>query len=400
MLGGLLLLMSQAGSSVLTFIPVAFAVVTLTDTEIATVAIAITTYSMCVGIGRSAFGEAVLVLAAERGAEWADRVIAQIRTLLMTASLALAGLGLALRAIDVTLETWPLVLSASLAVMSHDARRYQLISHRRDRLVVGLDVGLVLAMVTCFGVASRVEQTLDLYLLAWVGITVLWSADLLVQGWPPRSFAIVEVLRTGWSFATDVFANRAAILVVTLIAREATGDSSLANAESLRLTMAAVNIVFLGAGPIALRHAGRSTEVFRPGLAISGALIGVATAWWAVLGFTGRTFDFGGAILDAWRGDVEWAVLIWFIGAAMPFGFRYRMRAALSTTPLLRAATAEAVLGTLVVLIGAAAGWIDDATHVFAVHFTVGALAWIVVAALSERRPETVQAATRTGDAP
>jgi len=378
---GAILLTSQAAASLLNFIPSAVALLTLNDANVATMAVAITGYTLAVGVGRSLFGEAIVVLAEREGDEWAHSAATAIRLSLVGASIGLLLITVVgSEFIRGDLRGWVLTGAVSLAVMSHDTRRYELIARRLEQRVLARDVALILATVGALVLTwKRFDATTNHYLLAWSLVAIPSSADLLVTGAKANFAAARLTVLTGRSFGLDLLANRAGILFVAILARQAAGDASLADAEAQRLTMAVVNIAFLGAGPISLLGLSGRKSVRSDAVVVSTVLVGVAAMWWTtVTVFAAVGGDSIPAVFEPWRSGPQWAVLLWFAAAAVPFGFRYRLRTALASRTILVGASGEALGGALGVVLAVQAGWIDAAAHMFALYFSLGAIAWVV----------------------
>jgi len=379
---GAILLASQAAASLLNFIPSAVVLLTLDDANVATMAVAITGYTLAVGVGRSLFGEAIVVLAEREGDEWAHGAATAIRALLVGVSIGLLSITLiAGELIGDGLRGWVLTGVVSLAVMSHDTRRYELIARRLERRVLGRDVALIVATIGALVLTwKRFDPTVNHYLFAWGVVAIISSVDLVVSTNKADFSAARLTVLTGRSFGLDLLANRAGILFVAIIARQAAGDASLADAEAQRLTMAVVNIAFLGAGPISLLGLSGRKSVRSDAVVVSTALVAVAATWWATVTIlTNVGGDSLPAVFEPWQAGPQWTVLLWFTAAAIPFGFRYRLRTALASRTILVGAAGEAIGGTLGVALAVKADLIDSAAGMFALYFALGAIAWVVV---------------------
>lgn len=379
---GAVLLSSQAASSLLNFIPSAVALLTLNDMNVATMAVSITGYILAVSVGRSLFGEALLVLAERKGEKWAHSAANAIRMSLIAVSLTLLGIDLALQSVlGTTSISWLLTLAVATAMMSHDTRRYELIARRLEHRVLLRDVLLTTGTTGALLVTWKAfDETVNLYLGAWCLVAIVSSIDLVRSGHDLGFGAAKEAIKTGRSFGFDLLANRVAILVVAVIAREAAGDASLADAEAQRLTMAVVNIAFLGAGPISLLGLPGRRSVLGDSIRVSAALAMVAALWWSFVSIvTSVGRDSLPSIFEPWSFGVQWKVLLWFVAAAIPFGYRYRLRTALASRTIFIAASAEAVGGTIAVAIAVAADWVTTASGIFALYFVTGAIGWIIM---------------------
>ncbi len=379
---GALLLGSQAASSVLNLVPSAVAIATLTDVEVATMVIALTAYLVMFSVGRSAFGEVILVLTARHGLIWGRTASRSIRRILLVAGGGFA----AASALSATISnehvtTGLLICAVSAAMIAHDVRRYYLTSSTREMRLVVLDGALLAGTAAAFLITwIALDESVNLYLTAWLAAATLSSAELLTARLRVDLDIVIEVVRSGLAFGYDPLANRLGLFVVAIFANEVAGAASLADAEALRLSMAAVNIAFLGAGPIALRRGAASPSILRDGALLSAVLAAVACAWWGLVSITTRVFaDITPDALSPWHDQVQWAVLIWFVAAAVPFGFRYRLRTALANRAIVSGATAELVVGVAGVAFLTASGTITSATEIFAAYFVVGALAWAIV---------------------
>jgi len=387
---GAVLLTSQAASSLLNFIPSGIVILTLQDRDIATMAVAITGYTLALGVGRSLFGEAIMVLSRREGDQWAHLAATTIRMGLAATSAALLVSTLAAGSVlSVDLTSWILTAAVSFAVMSHDLRRYELIARRRERQVLIRDLALVSGTVAALVATWMVfDPSINHYLWAWGLVAIVASFDLFAGSRNVELAAARLTMHAGRTFGFGTLANRAGILVVAIVAREIAGDASLADAEAQRLTMAVVNMAILGAGPISLMGLSGRRSVLVDSTKVSASLVMVAALWWATVSVSAASIDSSlPAVFEPWRSGTQWTVLLWYVAVAIPYGFQYRLRSALATRTILIGASGEAVGGVLGVAIAVRLGWVVDATEMFALYFSLGAIAW-VLASLSYRRIE------------
>jgi len=393
---GAVLLVSQAASSLLNFIPSAIVILTLEDRDVATMAVAITGYTLALGVGRSLFGEAIIVLSRREGDQWAHVAATTIRIVLAVTSAALlASTLVAGSVLSEDLTSWILAAAVSFGMMSHDLRRYELIARRRERQVLVRDLGLVSGTVTALVITwMAFEPSINRYLWAWGLVAIVASADLFARSKNVDVRAAHQTIRAGRTFGFGTLANRAGILVVAIIAREIAGDASLADAEAQRLTMAVVNMAILGAGPISLMGLSGRRTILRDSTMVSASLVTVAALWWAAVSVGAATFaNTLPAVFEPWQSGTQWNVLVWYVAVAIPYGFQYRLRSALATRTILVGASSEAVGGVLGIAIAVRYGWVADATEIFALYFSLGAIAW-VLASLNYQRIERLWAPT------